>query len=89
MVFFFCYCYCLVSYSAALTSHILTPKELKVLAKLLQAFEEDKIRELTQSIDNKEKKNVSLEQVELLLQQSGKVEAASRLKEDLTKGNTI
>ena len=85
---FFFYCYYLVTVvTYSHIAHILSSKELKALAKLLQAFQEDKIRELRQSIDKNEAKNVSLEDVESLLRQSGKPEVASRLKEDLTKGN--
>ena len=84
----FCYCYCLLTVAThSHIAHILSSKELKALAKLLQAFQEDKIRELRQSIDKEEAKNVSLEEVESLLRQSGKAGAASRLKEDLTKGS--
>ena len=88
VLYCFCYCYCLVTVATySHTAHILSLKELKALAKLLQAFQEDKIRELRQSIDKNEAKNVSLEEVESLLRQNGKPEVASRLKEDLTKGN--
>ena len=88
VLYCFCYCYCLVTVATySHTAHILSSIELKALAKLLQAFQEDKIRELRQSIDKNETKNVSLEEVESLLRQNGKPEVASRLKEDLIKGN--
>ena len=57
-----------------------------MLAGLLAAHREDELTKIKQSIQDEQVNNLSLEEVEHLLQQIGKLDAAKQLKDELRKG---
>ena len=71
------------------TAHILSKQELKVVSDVLAAYSDEKLRGIKQSIQERQSGSFSLEEVERSLQQSGKADVASRLREKLEKGDTL
>ena len=75
-------------HSCSHAAHILSPRELKVLSILLTAYEEQKFKEIKQSIQDGQCGNLSLAEVEEILRQSGRDVAANELRENFTKGTS-
>ena len=79
-------CQCLHPCTVPL-GHILTNVELQVLSGLLDAYSNEKIKEIQQSIQKKQGGNISREEVEKLLRECGLTTVADELKYDLHKGS--
>ena len=75
-----------VIHPCSCAANILTPRELKVLSTLLAAYQDEKIKEIEQSIQDGQAGNVTLAGVEETLRQSGKDVAANELRENVKKG---
>ena len=69
--------------------HILTKQELQVLSTLLTPYTDEKLKELQLSIQKKQEGDISREEVEILLRQSGQVMVAENLKDEIKKGKGI
>ena len=69
------------------SGHILTKLELQVLSSLLATYSDEKLKEIKLSIQEKEKiKDISREEVEKTLRQSGLTSVAVGLKDNIDKG---
>ena len=68
------------------TGHILTKFELQVLSGLLNAYSNEKIKEIQQSIRKKQGGDISLEEVESSLRDGGLTTVADELEQSLLKG---
>ena len=70
------------------SGHILTKQELQVLSTLLDPYTDEKLKKFQLSIQKKQHgdSDISREEVETLLRQSGQVMIADRLKDDIEKG---
>ena len=76
-----------LSFSESIPSgHILTVQELQVLRTLLAPYTDEKLKELQLLIQRKEEGEISREEVEKSLRQSGLTMVADRLKDDIEKG---
>ena len=71
------------------SGHILTKLELQVLATLLATYSDEKLKDLKHSIQEKQDGDISCEEVERSLRQSGLTLIADSLKEYLEKGDYI
>ena len=60
--------------------------ELKVLARLLAAYSDEKLKEIKASIDEMQDGAISLEEVERSLREKGLISIADSLKGNLEKG---
>ena len=60
--------------------------ELKVLARLLAAYSDEKLKEIKASIDEMEDGAISLEEVERSLRENGLISIANSLKGNIEKG---
>ena len=60
--------------------------ELKVLARLLAAYSDEKLKEIKASIDEMHDKAISLEEVERSLRENGLISIADNLIGNLEKG---
>ena len=60
--------------------------ELKVLARLLAAYSDEKLKEIKASIEEMQDGDISLEEVESSLRESGLTSVADSLKGNLEKG---
>ena len=65
--------------------HVLTKLELEVLSGMLDAYSNEKITEIKQSIQKKQGGDTSLEEVERSLQEGGLLAVADELKRNLHK----
>ena len=63
--------------------------ELKVLSNLLGVYSDEKIKEIRLFIQGKQGGDISREEVERLLRQSGLKSISDNLKENLEKGNSF
>ena len=68
------------------SGHILTKQELQVLCTLLAPYTDEKLKELQLLIQKKQEGEISREDVEKSLRQSGLTMIADRLKDDIEKG---
>ena len=68
------------------SSHILTKQELQVLRTLLAPYTDEKLKELQLLIHKKQEGEISREDVEKSLRQSGLTMIADRLKDDIERG---
>ena len=66
--------------------HILTKIELQVLSGLLDAYSNEKIKEIQQSIRKKQGGDISREEVERSLRKGGLTTIADELEQSLLKG---
>ena len=66
--------------------HILTKFELQVLSGLLDAYSNEKIKEIQQSIQKKKGGDISREEVERSLREGGLTTVADELEQNLHKG---
>ena len=66
--------------------HILTKFELQVLSGLLDAYSNEKIKEIQQSIRKKQGGDISREEVERSLRAGGLPAVANELEQNLLKG---
>ena len=60
--------------------------ELKVLARLLAAYSDEKLKEIKRSIDEMQDGVISLEEVERSLREKGLISIADSLKGNLERG---
>ena len=69
------------------SGHILTKIELQVLATLLATYSDEKMKEIQLSIQEKQDiSDISREEVEKTLRQSGLTSIADGLKDNIEKG---
>ena len=68
------------------SGHILMKSELKILARLLAAYSDEKLKEIKATIEEKEGGDVSLEEVERSIRERGLNSIADGLKDNLEKG---
>ena len=69
------------------SGHILTKQELQVLGALLATHSEEKLRQIQLSIEEEQYiRDISREEVEKSLRQSGLAPMADRLKDNIEKG---
>ena len=66
--------------------HLLTKFELQVLSGLLNAYSNEKIKEIQQSIKKKQGGDISREEVESSLREGGLTTVADELEHNLHKG---
>ena len=59
------------------------------MSDVLAAYSDEKLSGIKQFIQERQSGSLSLEEVERTLQQSGKADVASRLREKLKKGDTL
>ena len=71
------------------SGHILTRRELQVLATLLAAYSDEKLKEIKVALQEDESGDISREGVEESLRQNGLATIADGLKENLQKGITL
>ena len=69
------------------SGHILTKQELQVLGTLLAPYTDENLKELQVLIQKEQEGDISREEVEVLLRQSGLMMIADGLKDDIAKGN--
>ena len=69
--------------------HILTKFELQVLSGLLDAYSNEKIKEIQQFIRKKRGRDISREEIERSLREGGLTTVADELEQDLLKGKHI
>ena len=75
-----------LSLSTVPLDHILTKFELQVLSGLLDAYSNEKIKEIQQSIRKKQGGDISREEVERSLREGGLTAVADELEQSLLKG---
>ena len=68
------------------SGHILTKQELQVLRTLLAPYTDEKLKDLQLLIQKEQEGDISREDVEKSLRQSGLTMIADRLKDDIEKG---
>ena len=69
------------------SGHILTREELQVLGALLSRFSDEKLKSIQLSLqEEQEIRDISREEVEKSLRQSGLASMADGLKDDIEKG---
>ena len=73
-------------YNIVPSGHILTKKELQVLATLLAAYSDEKLKEIKVALQEDKGGDISREGVEESLRQNGLSTIADELKETLQKG---
>ena len=71
------------------SGHVLTKLELHVLSDMLASYSNEKIKEIQQSIQNKERINISREEIERSLREGGMTAVADELERNLLKGTTL
>ena len=69
------------------SGQILLKHELVALAKLLAAYSDEKLKEIKLNLQKKQGGDVSREEVERSLRESGLTSIADNLKENLKKSN--
>ena len=82
------YAHTLLTYACAIPSgHILTKEELQVLGAMLATNSDEQLKSIQLSLqEEQEIQDISREEVEKYLRQSGLASMADRLKDDLEKG---
>ena len=72
------------------SGHILTKEELQVLGTMLATYSDEKLKSIQLSLqEQQEIRDISREEVERSLRQSGLAFMADRLKDDIEKGIAI
>ena len=75
--------------SAVPLGHILTKLELTVLSGLLDAYSNEKIKEIQEYIQKKRSGDISREDVERSLRDGGLTTVADELQQNLLKGKFV
>ena len=68
------------------SGHILTESELRVLSRLLDAYSNEKIKEIQQAIQTRQGRGISRQEVERSLREVGMMTIADELEQNLQKG---
>ena len=70
------------------SGQVLLKHEVKALVKLLAAYSDEKLQEIKVSLQDKQGGDITREAVEMSLRESGLIELADGLKDDLEKSNS-